>query len=84
MYMYVCLYMYAYTYMQVYANMYVYAHMYVYDQVLLNLTGRSEHFCPQYNECVMDMKAEMGSSSKAMIRSGILSDKLSNKQKQIL
>ncbi len=38
-------------------------------QVLLNLTGRSEHHCPQYNECVMVMKAEMGSSSKAMIRS---------------
>jgi hypothetical protein len=35
--------------------------------VLLNLTGRSEHLCSQYNECVMDMKAEMGSSRKAMI-----------------
>ncbi len=51
-------------------------------QVLLNLTGRSEHFCPQYNECVMDMKAEMGSSSKAMIRSGISFDKLPKEQKQ--
>ena len=33
-------------------------------QMLLNLTGISEHFCPQYNECVMDMKAEMGSGYK--------------------
>jgi len=40
-------------------------------QVLLNLTGGSEHLCPQYNECAMVMKAEMGSSRKAMIRSGI-------------
>jgi hypothetical protein len=40
-------------------------------QVLLNLTGRSEHFCLQYNECVMDMKAKMGSICKAMIKSGI-------------
>ena len=30
-------------------------------QVLLNLTGRSEHFCPEYNECVMDIKAEVTS-----------------------
>ena len=45
-------------------------------QVLLNLTERSEHFCPQHNECVMDMKAEMGSSSKVMIRSRISSNKL--------
>ncbi len=30
----------------------------------------------------MDMKAEMGSSSKAMIRSGISFDKLPNEQKQ--
>ncbi len=36
-------------------------------QVLLNMTGRSEHFCPQYTECMVDMKAEMGSSGKAMI-----------------
>ncbi len=27
-------------------------------QVLLNLIGRSKHFCPQYNDCVMDLKAE--------------------------
>ncbi len=47
-------------------------------QVLLNLTGRSEHFCPGYNECVMDMKAEMGSIHKAMIRSGISFDKSLN------
>jgi hypothetical protein len=51
-------------------------------QVLLNLTGSSEHFCPQYNECVMDMKAEMGSVRKAMFRSGISFDKLPNEQKQ--
>ena len=51
-------------------------------QVLLNLTGRSEHFCPQYNECVMNMKAEMGSSCKAMIRSRITFDKLPNEEKQ--
>jgi hypothetical protein len=48
----------------------------------MNLTGRPEHFCPQYNECVMDMKAEMGSSLKAMIRSEILFDNIPNKQKQ--
>jgi hypothetical protein len=51
-------------------------------QVLLNFRGRSEHFCPQYNECAMDMKAEMGSCRKAMIRSGISFNKLSNDQKQ--
>ncbi len=52
-------------------------------QVLLNLIGRSEHFCPQYNdsECVMNMTAEMGSSCKTMIRSGISFDKLPNGQK---
>ncbi len=51
-------------------------------QVLLNLIGRSEYFFPQYNECVMDMKVEMGSMRKAMIRSGNSFDKLPNKQKQ--
>ncbi len=51
-------------------------------QVLLSLTGRSEHFCPQYNECAMDMKAEMGSSRKAMIRAGTSFNKSSNEQKQ--
>jgi hypothetical protein len=45
-------------------------------QVLLNLTGRSEYFCPQSN--VMDMKAEMGFIHKAMIRSGISFDKSPN------
>jgi hypothetical protein len=51
-------------------------------QMLLNVTGRSEHSCPPYNECVVDMKAEMGSSCKAMIRSGISFDKLPKEQKQ--
>ncbi len=51
-------------------------------QLLLNLTGRSEHFCLHYNESMMDMKAEMGSNRKAMVRSGISFDKLSNEQKQ--
>jgi hypothetical protein len=47
-------------------------------QGLLNLVGRSEHFCPQYNECIMDMKAEMGSICKAVIRSGVSFDKSPN------
>jgi hypothetical protein len=33
-------------------------------------------------QLVLDMKAEMGSMRKAMIRSGISFDKLPNKQKQ--
>ena len=53
-------------------------------QVLLNLTGRSEHLCPQYNECAMVMKAEMGSSHKAMIRSRISFYNALNEQKAIL
>jgi hypothetical protein len=52
-----------------------------YIQVLLNSRGRSQHLCPQYNECAMVMKAEMGSSSKAMIRSVISFYNAPNEQK---
>ena len=47
-------------------------------ELQLKSTGRSEHFCPQYNDCAMNMKAKIGSMRKTMIRSGISMGKSPN------
>jgi hypothetical protein len=47
----------------------------IHIQVLLNLTGTSEHFCPQYNECVTAMMTIPPGEIMCLLQIADLSDK---------